>query len=124
MPRSIGVTRRGGARSSIRRMPASHGPDYAGITMSSLAVRSTPTPRDPTPPASIGDGLAHSALTPVFSGLRIGLHVLIVALTGLVIVLTLWDAPPDAALIVALALVFLASYAGGGHLARTRPRGW
>nr|WP_120340097.1 sensor histidine kinase [Cryobacterium soli] len=68
--------------------------------------------------------MPHSALTPVFSGLRIGLHVLIVALTGLVIVLTLWDAAPDAALIVALALVFLTSYAAGGRLARTRPRCW
>ncbi|WP_342767937.1 sensor histidine kinase [Cryobacterium soli] len=92
--------------------------------MSSLTVAATPTPRDPTPPTSIGDGLPHSALTPVFSGLRIGLHVLIVALTGLVIVLTLWDAAPDAALIVALALVFLTSYAAGGRLARTRPRCW
>lgn len=89
--------------------------------MSSLAVRASPLPRDPTPPASIGDGLPHSALTPVFSGLRIGLHALIVALTGLVIVRSLVDGTADPAVVVALSLVFLVTYAGGGALARRRP---
>ena len=92
--------------------------------MSSLAVRVTPLPRDPTPPASIGDGLPHSALTPVFSGLRIGLHALIVALTGLVIVRSLVGSVPNPALVVGLALIFLASYVGGSELARRRPWRW
>lgn len=89
--------------------------------MSSLALRATPLPRDPTPPATIGEGLPHSALTPVFSGLRIGLHVLIVALTGLVIVRALVGAVPNPVAVVSLALVFLATYVGGSELARRRP---
>jgi len=92
--------------------------------MSSLAVRASPLPRDPRPPASIGEGLPHSALTPVFSGLRIGLHALIIALTGLVIVRTLIGAAPDTGLVVTLALLFLASYVGGGELARRRRWRW
>jgi signal transduction histidine kinase len=92
--------------------------------MSTVAVRPGALPRDPTPPASIGDGLPHSALTPVFSGLRIGLHALIVALTGLVVVRSLLGAVPDPALVVGLALVFLASYVGGSELARRRPWRW
>jgi signal transduction histidine kinase len=92
--------------------------------MTSLALRATPLRRDPTPPASIGEGVPLSALTPVFSGLRIGLHVLIVGLTGLVIVRTLLGAAPDRAAVVTLSLAFLASYAGGSVLARRKPWRW
>lgn len=76
------------------------------------------------PPASIGEGLPLSALTPVFSGLRIGLHGLIAGLTGLVIARTLLGAVPNPALVVSLALLFLASYTGGSVLARRRPWRW
>jgi signal transduction histidine kinase len=92
--------------------------------MSSLALSAAPARRDPTPPASIGVGLPHSALTPVFSGLRIGLHLLIIVLTGLVIVRALLGATPNPVAVVALALVFLASYVGGSELARRRPWHW
>ena len=76
------------------------------------------------PPASIGEGLPLSALTPVFAGLRIGLHVLIIALTGLVIVRTLLGTVPDPVAVVSLSLIFLASYVGGSELARRRPWRW
>ena len=76
------------------------------------------------PPASIGEGLPHSALTPAFAGLRIGLHVLIIALTGLVIVRTLLGTVPDPVAVVSLSLIFLASYVGGSELARRRPWRW
>ena len=92
--------------------------------MSTLAVRPAPVPRDPMPPASIGDGLPHSALTPVFSGLRIGLHLLIVLLTGLVIVRSLLAPAADTGVILALAVAFLATYVGGSELARRRPSAW
>ena len=92
--------------------------------MSSLALRASPIRRDPTPPAGIGEGLPHSALTPVFSGLRIGLHVMIAGLTGLVVVRTLLGAAPNPVLVVTLALVFLATYVGGSELARRRPWRW
>jgi signal transduction histidine kinase len=92
--------------------------------MSSLALAATPLRRDPPPPAGIGDGLPVSALTPVFSGLRIGLHVMIAGLTGLVIVRALLGAVPNPALVVSLALLFLATYVGGSALARRRPWRW
>jgi len=92
--------------------------------MSSLALRTPPLRRDPMPPASIGEGLPLSALTPVFAGLRIGLHVLIIALTGLVIVRTLLGTVPDPVAVVSLSLIFLASYVGGSELARRRPWRW
>jgi signal transduction histidine kinase len=92
--------------------------------MSSLALRATPDGRDPTPPAGIGDGLPLSALTPVFSGLRIGLHLMIAGLTGLVIVRASLGAVPNPVLVVSLAVVFLATYVGGSALARRRPWRW
>ena len=92
--------------------------------MSTIALRTQPARRDPMPPARIGDGLPDSALTPVFSGLRIGLHLLIVALTGLVIVRALLGAGPDTGVVVLLSLLFVASYAGGSVLARRRPSAW
>jgi len=92
--------------------------------MSTIALSPRPVRRDPMPPASIGDGLPHSALTPVFSGLRIGLHLLIVLLTGLVIVRTLLAPAADTAVILVLAVAFLATYVGGSELARRRPSAW
>jgi hypothetical protein len=92
--------------------------------MSSLALDATPLRRDPALPTTIGEGLPLSALTPVFSGLRIGLHALIAGLTGLVIVRTLLGAVPNPAAVVTLATLFLASYAGGTVLARRTSRRW
>ena len=92
--------------------------------MSTIALSPRPVRRDPMPPASIGDGLPHSALTPVFSGLRIGLHLLIVLLTGLVIVRALLAPAADTAVILVLAVAFLATYVGGSELARRRPSAW
>ena len=83
-----------------------------------------PGPVTTLPSASIGGGLPLSALTPVFTGLRMGLHLLIAALTALVVVRALFGAWPDPALIVGLAAVFLGSYAGGSYLARTRRERW
>lgn len=56
-------------------------------------------------------------LNPVFVGLRTGLHVLFTALVGFVIVRT--ALAPDAApvAVIAVALLLLATYATGGHLA-------
>ena len=92
--------------------------------MSTIALSPRPVRRDPMPPASIGEGLPHSALTPVFSGLRIGLHVLIAALTALVVVRALLDPAADTPVVVGLALLFLLSYAGGSRLARLRRWRW
>ena len=92
--------------------------------MSSLAFAATPLRRDPTPPASIGEGVPRSALTPVFSGLRIGLHLLIAGLTGLVIARSLLGAVPNPVAVVTLALLFLASYVAGSELARRTPWRW
>lgn len=92
--------------------------------MSTIALRPHPARRDPMPPASIGDGLPHSALTPVFSGLRIGLHLLIVLLTGLVVVRALLGPAAGAGVTVVLAAVFLGTYIGGSELARRRPSVW
>ena len=92
--------------------------------MSTIALRPQSARRDPMPPASIGDGLPHSALTPVFSGLRIGLHLLIVLLTGLVTVRTLADPTADTGVILVLAVAFLATYVGGSGLARRRRSAW
>lgn len=66
--------------------------------------------------------MAHTALTPVFVGLRTGLHVLLVALVALVIgraVLVPSDVTPA---VVLLAVVFAATYAAGG-LARRAAAG-
>lgn len=58
------------------------------------------------------------ALTPVFVGLRVGLHVLFVALTVLVIARA-WLAPIDASVaVIALSILLLATYALGALLAR------
>nr|WP_256041612.1 sensor histidine kinase [Cryobacterium sp. SO1] len=68
--------------------------------------------------------MPHSALTPVFSGLRIGLHLLIVLLTGLVVVRTLMGPAAGTGVTLVLAAVFLGTYIGGSELARRRPSAW
>lgn len=82
--------------------------------------------RDATtlPDASIGDRLPHSALTPVFTTLRIGLHILITALTALVVVRALFGVWPLPGVVVTLAVLFLGVYIAGGHLARTHAAPW
>ncbi|GAB3129984.1 sensor histidine kinase [Glaciibacter psychrotolerans] len=77
-----------------------------------------------TPDATLGARLPHSALTPVFTGLRIGLHTLIVALTLFVIVRASFGVWPLPGVIVALAGLFLGVYAAGGVLARTHSQRW
>ena len=60
--------------------------------------------------------MAHSALTPVFVGLRAGLHLLFVGLVILVIVRGLLDpAPTTATIIVALSALLLVTYAIGAY---------
>ncbi|RFA16335.1 two-component sensor histidine kinase [Subtercola boreus] len=63
--------------------------------------------------------MAHNALTPVFVGLRAGLHVLVIALTALVILRAILT-PTDASVAVVLVAVFLGlTYAVGAVLPRT-----
>lgn len=57
--------------------------------------------------------MAHSALTPVFVGLRTGLHVLFVALCALVIVRAVVAPTDTSAAAIALTLVLVATYALG-----------
>lgn len=60
--------------------------------------------------------MSHGALTPVFVGLRTGLHLLFVALTALVTASAIL-APTDAsAAVIALTVVLLATYSLGGLL--------
>lgn len=67
--------------------------------------------------------MAHTALTPVFVGLRTGLHVLFFALTGVVIARAVLD-PSDASVAaIVLAVVVGGTYASGLLLTRlSRPR--
>jgi signal transduction histidine kinase len=60
-----------------------------------------------------------SALSPVFAGLRIGLHVLVIGLTALVIAVAPAAGFPDAVVIDCVAAVFLGSYGAGAFLGRS-----
>lgn len=62
--------------------------------------------------------MAHTALTPVFVGLRTGLHVLFFALTGVVIARAVLDPSESSASAIVLALIVGATYASGALLAR------
>lgn len=62
--------------------------------------------------------MAHTALTPVFVGLRTGLHVLFVVLAGLVIVRAVVVPSSASIAIVAVAVVLIATYFLGASLAR------
>ena len=63
--------------------------------------------------------MAHTALTPVFVGLRTGLHVLFAALAVLVVVRAILAPSNASGAVVALAIVLLATYAAGGFAAST-----
>ena len=65
----------------------------------------------------------HSALTPVFVGLRTGLHTLFVALLGLVVARTLLAPTAASAVVMALAVLLLVTYMIGGLLVRRTHRG-
>ncbi|CAH0173968.1 Signal transduction histidine-protein kinase/phosphatase DegS [Microbacterium oxydans] len=68
--------------------------------------------------------MAHTALTPVFVGLRTGLHVLFLALAGLVIVRALLVPTDASGTVIALTVVLVVTYAFGAVLTRTtRARG-
>ncbi|MDN3445285.1 sensor histidine kinase [Microbacterium sp. APC 3901] len=65
--------------------------------------------------------MAHTALTPVFVGLRTGLHVLFFALTGVVIARAVLDPSESSVAAIVLALIVAATYASGVLLARLSP---
>jgi len=62
--------------------------------------------------------MSHTALTPVFVGLRTSLHVLVVGLTALVVVRAFIVAHPSSILVIALSAGLLLTYALGGIFAR------
>ncbi|MEC5185491.1 signal transduction histidine kinase [Cryobacterium sp. MP_3.1] len=69
--------------------------------------------------------MAHTALTPIFVGLRTGLHGLFITLVGLVVVRALLIPSSNSVAVVVVALILLATYATGGlfvRAARTRGR--
>ncbi|ROS77469.1 signal transduction histidine kinase [Curtobacterium sp. PhB130] len=66
--------------------------------------------------------MAHSTLTPVFVGLRTGLHVLFSVLTVLAVVRVLVDRGPSMWIALTLTVVFAAVYVAGGRVARAGPR--
>lgn len=61
--------------------------------------------------------MAHTVLTPVFVGLRTGLHVLFVALSALVIARAIWPPTPTGVAVVALTAFLLITYGAGRYLA-------
>ncbi len=61
--------------------------------------------------------MADTVLTPVFLGLRTGLHVLFVALSALVIARAIWPPTPTGVAVVAVTVVLLITYGTGGHFA-------
>lgn len=63
--------------------------------------------------------MAHTALTPVFVGLRTGLHVLFAALLVVVVARAVLDPRDASAAVIALALALGVTYALGALLART-----
>lgn len=62
--------------------------------------------------------MAHTALTPVFVGLRTGLHVLFFALTGVVIARAVLDPSDSSVSAIVLAVIVAATYASGLLLTR------
>src|SRR5258707_961835 len=67
--------------------------------------------------------MTHTALTPVFVGLRTGLHVVFGALTALVIVRAIVSPSPSSAAVIVLCVILLATSALGGLAARASFRG-
>lgn len=69
-------------------------------------------------------GMAHTVLTPVFVGLRTGLHVLFVALVLLVVGRAVFVPTSASTVVVVMAVILVATYATGGLFARaSRTRG-
>lgn len=62
--------------------------------------------------------MGHATLTPVFTGMRTGLHVLVVCLTGLVVVRALVAPGPVRLQVVVLAVLWLVLYGAGAVAAR------
>lgn len=62
--------------------------------------------------------MAHTPLTPVFAGLRAGLHVLFLALTVLVVARAVLVPTDSSAAVIALSVVLLVTYVFGAVLAR------
>ncbi|MGK9147620.1 sensor histidine kinase [Plantibacter flavus] len=62
--------------------------------------------------------MTHSALSPVFTALRLGLHALVVALIALVVLRALTLGGPTEIAAIVLAVVMLSTYAAGTLLAR------
>ncbi|MFT2816529.1 sensor histidine kinase [Leifsonia sp. A12D58] len=73
-----------------------------------------------TTDAALVSRLPHSALTPVFAGLQIALHLMILGLTGFVIVRAAFGIWPYPGAVVTLAAVFLGTYIGGSYLSSAR----
>jgi signal transduction histidine kinase len=69
--------------------------------------------------------MAHSALTPVFVGLRTGLHVLFLSLAALVIARAVFAPAESGFVVIVVSLVVVVTYAVGGIVARSArsPRG-
>ncbi|TBN57255.1 sensor histidine kinase [Glaciihabitans arcticus] len=68
--------------------------------------------------------MAHTALTPVFVGLRTGLHVLFIALTGLVIARAIFATTDASVTVIVVSVTLGLTYALGAVLTRiTRARG-
>lgn len=72
-------------------------------------------------PRVLSVNMAHTALTPVFVGLRTGLHALVAALAALIIVRAVVVAGPGSVAVVLLAIAFLGTYAAGGLVAGHDP---
>lgn len=71
----------------------------------------------------------HTPLTPIFIGLRIGLHGIFVALAAFVVVRAMIQAGPETPWIIALGIALLVAYLAGAFLARSAtspavPRVW
>lgn len=76
-------------------------------------------PDGPRPPYAPGD-MAHSTLSPVFVGLRTGLHVLVAALLALVVVRVLVADSPRMVAALALAAAFAVLYLLGARVRLVR----
>ena len=63
----------------------------------------------------------HSALTPVFAGLRWSLHLLLIGLILLVIVRSVFEDAPNVAAVHTASVVMLAVYLGGAYIAHRLP---
>lgn len=65
--------------------------------------------------------MPHSTLAPVFSGLRLGLHALLVGLTAFAVIRAFLVAAPTAVWTLLVGIAFVAVYLGGAWAARARP---